>query len=81
MKPADLLSKPTRLLNDRDLRRTRQAGIRELLGIGQIAQGLHPEGGKEGLGRDKGVGRASSGLPGACADQVALGQVGRSGHG
>lgn len=53
----------------------RQTRIRELPGIGQIPQELHPEGSKEGSGRDERTRRAAAGFAGTGADQVALGQA------
>ena len=48
--------------------------IAHLLRVRQIAQGLHPEGRKEGFGSDERIGRAAPWLSRAGADTIALGQ-------
>lgn len=49
------------------LSRRREPGIGELFRIGQVAQGLHPEGSEEGLGGDEAVGRTPAGFARAVA--------------
>lgn len=57
----------------RDLMRSQPRILQPLL-VGQVSKRFHPKGSKEGLGGDKGVGRATTGFARASADHVAIGQ-------
>jgi len=57
------------VLSGREVRRLGQAGVSLLPGVRQVAQGQHPEGGKERLRGDKGMGCGAAGFARADADR------------